>query len=476
MLLTENRLVGMSILAIWLSLVNSPGCLADDNGGIQQTLELLDSEKSTVVANAVWRLGSSFGKDIGDTAIRALVQRLSDERAVGAHQFMGPPPPTVGNYASDALVQIGTEQVVTPVCEFLVTSDSEQGRVLAIETLERLGHVASASVSVLASCAQDESERIRFRAIGAIASVSPDDAETVRVLRHALHDKAGNVKYTAVYHLGNLGPKAAGAVPELIPLLDSSDLRSHWDTPHMGGWISLRPDVAKALGQIGPASKAALPKLERMLRDEDWRLRNAAAFAHCRISGERTPGLNVLLEELEHGRDWSARKAAEFLGQLKCQRFFQPAVQGLKKALKHPDNLVRCTAAESIAAIAPADWIDFLRPLAKDSNGIVQDCVMNVFCEHATEHPELLDIFVECLTCETGCECKGMTGRCIAADALGKMGIHAKSAIPLLQKCAETDDDQGVREYAKEALQKITAAVSRECGPEGVNVLSQPEK
>lgn len=454
--------------------MNSPDCPADGNGGIQQTLESLDSSKSTVVANAVWSLGSSFGKDIGDTAIRALVQRLSDERAVGVHQFMGPPPPTVGHYASDALVQIGTEQVVTPVCEFLVTSDSEQGRVLAIETLERLGHVASASVSVLATCTQDESERIRFRAIAAIASVSPDDAATVRLLRRALHDKAGNVKYTAVYHLGNLGPKAAGAVPELIPLLDSSDLRSHWDTADMGGWISLRPDVAKALGQIGLASMAALPKLERLLRDEDWRLRNAAAFAHCCISGERTPGLDILLEELEHGHEWSAQKVAEFLGQLKYKHLAEPALEGLKKALKHPELLVRAEAAESIAAIAPADWIDLLRPLAKDPDGIVQDSVMNVFCEHATEHPELLDIFVDCLACATGNECKGMTGRRIAADALGKMGVHAKSAIPLLQKCAETDDDQGVREYAKEALQKITAALAKERSSEETNVPRQP--
>lgn len=459
MLLVETRVVSMIFLAIWLTLVNSPDCLADDNGEIQQTLELLDSENGVVVGKAVQKLGFRYGKDIGAAGIRALVQRLSDERNADVPQFMVPVL-TVGDYASDALVEIGTEQLVAPVCEFLAASDGEQGRLRAIKTLGRLGRVASASVSILAKFAQDESERIRFRAIAAIASVSPDDAETVRVLRHALHDKAGNVKYTAVHHLGNLGPKAAGAVPELIPLLDSADLRSHWDTPDMGGWISLRPDVAKALGQIGPASKAALPKFERMLRDEDWRLRNAAAFAHCRISGERTPGLDVLLEELEHGREWSAQKAAEFLGQLKCQQLAEPALERLIKALKHPELLVRAEAAESIAAIAPADWIDLLRPLAKDPDGIVQDSVMNVFSEHATEHPELLDIFVDCLTCETGCECKGMTGRRIAADALGKMGAHAKSAIPLLQKCAETDDDQGVREYAKEALQKIIAALA----------------
>ena len=441
---------------------------------VKETLELLASEDAAVAGRAASTLGSH--KTLSQAGIRLLAGRLGDDRDAQLYEglgFLGPP--TVGDYAADSLVQIGTEAVVKPICEFLATCDSEEGRIRAIRTLERLGPVAHASVDALAVCAQDEIANIRGWALQAIARVSANEDVTIALLRRGLKDSDSDVKGVAVRGLGNLGPRAAIAIPELLPLLDSTEKRgAGWDD--VGWWEPLSMDVVMALGKIGPEAQSALPKLGEMVGSRDFRVRIAAAFAHCRISRTRTPGLDVLLEELRSDHELSVRQATESLGLLEYDQFLEPALEGLTKVLKHPDNLVRCRAARSIAAIAPADWIDLLRPLAKDPDGIVQDSVMNVFREHATEHPELLDIFVECLACTTGHEWKGMTGRRIAANALGKMGAHAKSAIPLLEKCAETDDDQRVREYAKEALQKITVAVSGECGPEGVNVLSHPEK
>ena len=52
-----------------------------------------------------------------------------------------------------------------------------------------------------------------------------------------------------------MGPAAAPAVPALIEALDDSE-------------ASVRFPVTVALGEIGPAAKAAVPRLKKMMEEE----------------------------------------------------------------------------------------------------------------------------------------------------------------------------------------------------------------
>jgi HEAT repeat protein len=63
-------------------------------------------------------------------------------------------------------------------------------------------------------------------------------------------------KVNALTELAKAGPQAAGAVPDLIPLLKDKD-------------PLVRSLAAYALGQIGPAAKAALPALQEAMSDSD---------------------------------------------------------------------------------------------------------------------------------------------------------------------------------------------------------------
>ena len=76
-------------------------------------------------------------------------------------------------------------------------------------------------------------------------------------LSGALHDDDNNVRRLAAGALCRIGPKAEGAVPDLIEALND------WDPV-------VRAAAASALGAIGPAAKPALPALTRATMDTDF--------------------------------------------------------------------------------------------------------------------------------------------------------------------------------------------------------------
>ena len=76
-------------------------------------------------------------------------------------------------------------------------------------------------------------------------------------LIHLLGDPHHSYRADAVAALGRLGPKAAGAVPALLPML-----RDRSGTPS----VSWRTTIA--LKEIGPAAKAAIPHLQKLIWDK----------------------------------------------------------------------------------------------------------------------------------------------------------------------------------------------------------------
>src|ERR1041385_3692461 len=73
---------------------------------------------------------------------------------------------------------------------------------------------------------------------------------------HDLKSTDTDKKVNACTELAKAGPQAAGAVPDLIPLLKDKD-------------PLVRSLSAYALGQIGPAAKSALPALREAMSDPD---------------------------------------------------------------------------------------------------------------------------------------------------------------------------------------------------------------
>jgi HEAT repeat protein len=90
---------------------------------------------------------------------------------------------------------------------------------------------------------------------GATAKEPVADGRTLSEWVSDLKAVAPQTRNAAAYEISGMGSAAAPAVPALIEALDDSQ-------------ASVRFPVTVALGEIGPAAKAAVPKLKTMVDEE----------------------------------------------------------------------------------------------------------------------------------------------------------------------------------------------------------------
>jgi HEAT repeat protein len=137
----------------------------------------------------------------------------------------------------------------------------------AAEQLSHLGTGASeAAVPLVQACADGEDE-VRQWAAAALEELGAPLASDLEPLIALLQDEQGDVGYWAVTLLGRLGSEAAAAVPVLAGVLASNrDL-------------AVRERAAWALGQIGPPAAAACPQLQQAAAGDAARLARLAQQA-----------------------------------------------------------------------------------------------------------------------------------------------------------------------------------------------------
>jgi hypothetical protein len=105
---------------------------------------------------------------------------------------------------------------------------------------------------------------------GLLVERAPDTEGLVDSLTNVLSDENAWNQGMAIEQLGQLGPRAAPAVPKLVSLL--SEYLEDAGGPRYAPWqygreASSNPvvEIIKTLGKIGPAAKAALPALQKAL-------------------------------------------------------------------------------------------------------------------------------------------------------------------------------------------------------------------
>lgn len=146
-------------------------------------------------------------------------------------------------------------------------------RVQAAEALARLGTDARPAAVALVLACGDETEEVREAATAALEELGPPAADDADHLASFLGGRSADVGYWAATLLGRLQGEAASAVDALAQALASS--------PH----AAVRQRAAWALGEIGPASAAALPALQQAANDADPRLSRLAQQAIGHIAG-----------------------------------------------------------------------------------------------------------------------------------------------------------------------------------------------
>lgn len=134
--------------------------------------------------------------------------------------------------------------------------------------------------------------------------------------------------------LGNFGPAAARAIPDLLPYL----------TDRVAG-----PNAIQAVGKIGLSDLATVSTLRHIVADPDSHLRGQAALALGKLRAQ--PAVPELTQALNATAKYDRILAAKALGMLGPAAV--DAVPALSKLLQDPDTDIRLAAVQSLGQIGP---------------------------------------------------------------------------------------------------------------------------
>jgi HEAT repeat protein len=314
-------------------------------------------------------------------------------------------------------------------------------RAMAAAALTNIGVEDDATADLLEAAAdKDLDVEVREAAVFALNSYEPRAERTIPALRVMLapRSKWSSSRWRAACALGALGPKAAAATSDLLPILDEEphdfQLRTYVVTalwkierdarktvPLLMNLVKTATEddsetwyaAVKGLGSFGPEARDALPLLRLALKDPEPTKRVFAAEAVGLIAPGDTDALAVLDEVMQ---DWNMNwqiRAAESLAVLNPRS--EKALAFLRKSLG--DSRATWTAAHSLGKMG-----GFAAPAV----------------------PELIATL----------ESERSDDRVAAADGLGGIGPAASKAEAALQEHLK-DCDSRVRQAAAEALKKI---------------------
>jgi len=152
-----------------------------------------------------------------------------------------------------------------------------------------------------------------------------------------LNDPDEDLSYFAAEAIGELGEKAAPAIPDLLRLLSNVDHRNDDD--------SLNRQAAWALGKIGTL---AMPALIEVLESNDIHAAQFAAMGLGEMGGKAELAIPALAQALKFGNPLVSEAAAEALG-----RIGEKAASVLMEALKDQNEDVRQNADDSLCRFFP---------------------------------------------------------------------------------------------------------------------------
>jgi HEAT repeat protein len=176
--------------------------------------------------------------------------------------------------AAIALGKIGPA-AVEPLSKAISSKDADV-RFYAVWGLAFVGPPARSATPLVVKALSDSSPAVRRKAAYALGKIDPDPAAVVEALVAALGDADDDVRVAVAAALPSLGKLA---VPALVKRLKYDDAK-------------LRPLAAKVLGDIGPAAADAVPELKAILLNPMKGGGEAAADALAAI-GE--PALETLV-------------------------------------------------------------------------------------------------------------------------------------------------------------------------------------
>ena len=266
----------------------------------------------------------------------------------------------------------------------------------------------------------DPDSNIRSWTVLALGAMKVEQETAIKLLVDTLQDENENVRSSAAASLGQIGPAAASAVPQLERLLEMEE--QHPDNPRseIACW-----KILEALEKMGPAARAAVPMLTNHINSANPMLSAYSARALWAIEPHNALSIPCFMEKLTPGGD-NSQSSAQYWSLIALARIGPEA----RAALPLVRNLLGQENPQNQMAAVVAAW-------KLDPSGPPPiDLLQNTF--HSRVH---------------------MMIRRTAVQLLGDLGPPARAAIPTLIEATKAPDSL-MRDDARAALQQVQAKTS----------------
>jgi HEAT repeat protein len=312
------------------------------------------------------------------------------------------PDPRVRKRAVEALGEFhGSSSAPIPILIEALSDKDEEVRREAAVSLGQFGPKAKKALPALTRALKDANKAVAVDAARALVLIGADPKEPIALLALCLHDTHDFNWVLGLMALRELGPKARGAVPDLLTFVKSGDKM-------------YRPVAFGILDSVGPVPKSQLPRLLNLLMEKDTDYPEILSLLG-HMGSEAKEAVPALIGFLRaHASDANrCRFTLRALGQI------GPGAAAAAPVIREQLQDERCTihATEALGGIGPA-----ARSAVADLAVLLRD--YDPACRKA------------------------------AAIALGRIGRDAEAALPLLRS-ALRDDDKEVRPAAAKALARI---------------------
>jgi HEAT repeat protein len=385
--------------------------------------------------------------------------------------------------AAAALAKIGPEAraaVPALIAALKPRKGNGSGELIRLHARLALARIGAPAVPALIEALQDKKEGVAPLAGEALAWVLPPAKQAVPALRAALRNDR---THAAVYarSLGQLGPLARPALPDLMDLLTDA---------------ATRYEAAAALGNIDPQqADKAVPLLIKDLQGEDEKQRQAAVLVLARFGPAAQPAADVLvtllrdrlLTQLEISalsEIWShaipslaglledpqgeiRQRAVLALGQIGPEA--RAALHPLIAALSDRNDAVRIGAAQIMQALGPQarDAIPALIANLQARHPEVRATAAAALGHIEADAKEAREPLLECLLDPEE------RVRYAAALSLGRIDPHFTAAIPALRD-ALNDSEPMVQLAAIDSLSRIELAARKDAEPILLSLIRKP--
>jgi HEAT repeat protein len=254
----------------------------------------------------------------------------------------------------------------------------------------------------------------------------PDPVELIKKLVHETNASDSRVRKASVQGIGRYANRLRAAVLAL-----GGRLKSDPDP-------EVRLEAAKALGQIGPTAREAVPSLAEALKDSEVALRRESALALGLIGCGAGAAVSALAGALRDEDAVVRRRAAVALGEI--GPIAKGAVLRLVKALadRDPGNLPteQSVLVESIIALGnigpdAREAIPKLLRILEAGDSFTRSRAIEAVAKIGRGDKQLVPLLVKCLKDK---------GTCVgAALAFGYIGPVAVEAVPELVKALRVE-------------------------------------